>query len=148
MLHKKSYWWMYIWPLLWLAILLWIDLWTKYLFYDLEWYKDAYWIEPAINMGISFSWSVPYIIVLPISLIVLWVFVYLYHIKAFSKIVTLLLMAGTLGNFYDRVVYDWVRDFLVLPNMFIFNIADVFLTCGMICAIYYMSFDSTKKHRF
>ncbi len=144
MLQKKIYWWTYIWLSLWLTILLWIDLWTKYLFYDLEWYKDVYWIEPAINMGISFSWSIPYSIVLPLSLLVLWVFFYLHYIKVLSNTITLLLVAGTLGNFYDRVVYDGVRDFLVMPDMFIFNIADVFLTCGMIVAIY-ISFYTPKK---
>jgi lipoprotein signal peptidase len=47
-------------------------------------------------------------------------------------------MAGTLGNMYDRIVYDGVRDFLVMPDMFIFNVADVLLTVGMLFAIYHM----------
>lgn len=145
MMKKKSYWWIYTLPLLYLSILLWIDLWTKYLFYNLELYKESYWIEPAMNLWISFSLNVPYFIVIPISLIVLWVFFYLYHTKAFSKIVTLLLISWTLGNVYDRLIYQWVRDFLVFPNMFIFNIADVFLTCGMILALYHMFFNSWDK---
>jgi lipoprotein signal peptidase len=145
MLQKKLYWWMYMVPLLWLMVLLWIDLWTKYLFYNLELYKDSYWIEPAMNLWISFSLQVPYIIVIPVSLIVLWVFFYLYHTKAFSKIVTLLLIAWTLGNFYDRFIYQWVRDFLVMPHMFIFNIADLFLTCGMLLALYHMLSHSQEK---
>jgi lipoprotein signal peptidase len=145
MLQRKLYWWMYMVPLLWLMVLLWIDLWTKYLFYNLELYKDSYWIEPAMNLWISFSLQVPYIIVIPVSLIVLWIFFYLYHTKAFSKIVTLLLIAWTLGNFYDRFIYQWVRDFLVMPHMFIFNIADIFLTCGMLLALYHMLSHSQEK---
>jgi signal peptidase II len=144
MLQKKSYWWMYILPLLWLIILLSIDLWTKYLLYNLEWYQESYRFEPVMNMGISFSWQVPYGVVIPLSLIAIWGFIYLYQHKSFSKIAILLLVAWTLGNLYDRIVYGGVRDFFVMPDMFIFNIADVFLTCGMIVAIY-MSFYTPKK---
>ena len=41
--------------------------------------------------------------------------------------------AGTLGNFYDRVVFNGVRDFLHWNYRFdwpVFNIADCCLVCG------------------
>lgn len=44
-----------------------------------------------------------------------------------------LILAGTLGNLYDRVVFAGVRDFLYLQKPIdwpVFNIADVFLVCG------------------
>jgi signal peptidase II len=47
-----------------------------------------------------------------------------------------LILAGTLGNLYDRIIFDGVRDFLhyVLEQPFkfpwVFNIADVCLVCG------------------
>lgn len=136
--HKSLSGWNYILPLLWLGVLLWIDLWTKYFFYNLGLYKELSLIEPAMNMGISFSWAVPYIIIIPLSLWALVWFSYLYHKRSFSKIVTLCLMAGTLGNMYDRVIYGGVRDFLVMPGMFIFNVADILLSVGMIFALYHM----------
>lgn len=144
MLQKKSYWWMYIWPLLWLIVLLSIDLWTKYLLYDLEWYQESYRFEPVMNMGISFSWQVPYGVVIPLSLIAIWGFIYLYQHKSFSKIAILFLVAWTLGNLYDRVVYQGVRDFLVMPWLFIFNIADIFLTLGFTFALIYV-YNQKKK---
>lgn len=44
-----------------------------------------------------------------------------------------LILAGTLGNLYDRVVFDGVRDFLYwyyLVNWPVFNLADCCLVCG------------------
>jgi lipoprotein signal peptidase len=44
-----------------------------------------------------------------------------------------LILAGTLGNLYDRVVFDGVRDFLHWNYLFdwpVFNFADCCLVCG------------------
>jgi signal peptidase II len=44
-----------------------------------------------------------------------------------------LILAGTLGNLYDRVVFQGVRDFLhwnYLYNWPVFNVADCCLVCG------------------
>ena len=44
-----------------------------------------------------------------------------------------LILAGTLGNFYDRVVFNGVRDFVHWHYWFdwpVFNIADCCLVCG------------------
>lgn len=128
----------YIYILLSLTVLLLLDLWTKYLFYDLGLYRDTFLLEPILNIWISFSWKISYSIVLPFSLIALFWFVYLYYHKSFSKIAIILLATGTIWNFYDRVVYGWVRDFLVMPWMFIFNVADILLTIGMLYMCWYI----------
>lgn len=44
-----------------------------------------------------------------------------------------LILAGTLGNFYDRITFNGVRDFLHWDYLFdwpVFNVADCCLVCG------------------
>jgi lipoprotein signal peptidase len=132
--------------LLYLFILLALDLWSKYIFYDLEYWKKSYRLEPAINMGISFSIHVPYIIVIPLTIIAILGFIYLYQSQTFSKIVTLLFVAWTLGNLYDRIMYVWVRDFIVMPWRFIYNFADVFLISGMAFALLHLYYTHKKNN--
>lgn len=47
---------------------------------------------------------------------------------------------GALGNVYDRILYNSVPDFIDLNyndfHWFIFNIADIFITIGIICLIF------------
>ena len=42
----------------------------------------------------------------------------------------LLVLAGALGNLYDRVVYRYVVDFLYLHHWPVFNVADSCITVG------------------
>ena len=91
-----------------------------------------------MNNGISFSLAVSSLIVLPMTIISLLFFSYIYSNKIFPRWSLILLFAGTLGNFYDRIVYDGVRDFLVFPHRFIFNLADILLFVGIVWACIYM----------
>ena len=45
-----------------------------------------------------------------------------------------LIAAGAIGNMIDRIRYDYVVDFIyfVLINFPIFNVADIYVTCGAI----------------
>ncbi len=51
-----------------------------------------------------------------------------------------LIVGGAIGNFYDRIVYTAVPDFIDLHfygfHWFIFNVADIFITFGVISLIF------------
>ena len=52
----------------------------------------------------------------------------------------LLILGGSLGNLFDRVYYSAVPDFIDINyggyHWFIFNVADIFITFGIICLIF------------
>ena len=51
----------------------------------------------------------------------------------FTSMALALILAGTLGNLFDRVVFDGVRDFLYwyyIVDWPVFNVADCCLVCG------------------
>ena len=59
--------------------------------------------------------------------------------KDFRKYFFLLILGGSFGNLFDRLYYRSVPDFIDFHignfHWFIFNIADIFITVGVICLI-------------
>ena len=57
----------------------------------------------------------------------------------FDKTAFSLIIGGALGNFYDRIFFKAVPDFIDIHygnfHWFTFNIADFFITIGVICLI-------------
>ena len=57
----------------------------------------------------------------------------------FDKNAFSLIIGGALGNFYDRIFFKAVPDFIDIHygnfHWFTFNIADIFITIGVICLI-------------
>ena len=60
-----------------------------------------------------------------------------------------LIAGGALGNFYDRIVYSAVPDFIDLHfygfHWFVFNVADIFITIGVFCLILVELFLNNKN---
>ena len=79
--------------------------------------------------------SITFLIIL-INLII----VYLIYLENGQKSYFLLIiLGGSLGNLFDRLYYNAVPDFIDLNykgfHWFIFNVADIFITIGIICLI-------------
>ena len=85
--------------------------------------------------------------------ILIIIFVILYMIsksRGFKKYALLLIFGGALGNVFDRIIYKAVPDFIDFHignfHWFIFNLADVFISLGVIFMIIYELFLSNKKN--
>ena len=119
-----------------MILLLWVDLFTKYFFFNKSYFSMYSFFHPVKNIGVSFSLSVSYFLVIPLTFVALFFFFDLYKKKFFSDTVFVLFVAGTLGNLYDRLLYQWVRDFIVVFDWFICNVADIYLSLALVCVCY------------
>ena len=97
------------------------------------------------NEGIAFglfSFDENYlynILTIIILLIIIIIFFMMIRNKGIKKYSLLMILGGALGNFYDRIFYGAVPDFIDFHisnfHWFIFNFADIFITIGVIFMI-------------
>ncbi len=95
----------------------------------------------GIGFGLfSFDDATAYNLITLIILFINVIIVYLIFVEEGLKIYFLLtILGGSLGNFVDRLYYKAVPDFIDINyngyHWFIFNVADIFITLGIICLI-------------
>ena len=95
----------------------------------------------GIGFGLfSFDDVTAYNLITLIILFINVIIVYLIFVEEGLKIYFLLtILGGSLGNFVDRLYYKAVPDFIDINyngyHWFIFNVADIFITLGIICLI-------------
>ena len=74
-----------------------------------------------------------------ISVVILIVFIMITKNRGFKKYALLMIFGGAIGNLYDRVIFKAVPDFIDFHigefHWFIFNVADIFITLGVIFMI-------------
>ena len=98
------------------------------------------------NKGIAFGLlsideSVYYNLITLLIFIVIIILIYFANkCEGFEKISYILIISGALGNIFDRIYYNAVPDFIDLHindfHWFIFNIADIFISVGILCLIF------------
>ena len=97
------------------------------------------------NEGIAFglfafdeSFFYNFITILIIMVIIIVFFMILKN-KGYKKYSLILILGGALGNLYDRIFFGAVPDFIDFHigdfHWFIFNVADIFISIGVIIMI-------------
>ena len=76
------------------------------------------------------------VLILIITLVIFWMIT---KTKGLERFTFLLIFGGSLGNIFDRIFYSSVPDFIDFHfnnfHWFIFNVADIFITMGVIILI-------------
>jgi signal peptidase II len=74
-----------------------------------------------------------------IIMIIAIVFLMIIKTKGFEKYGFLMILGGALGNIFDRLYYSAVPDFIDIYyknfHWFVFNVADIFITIGVLMLI-------------
>ena len=98
------------------------------------------------NSGIAFGllsfdqseiYNLITIFIIFINLLIVYLIIKLKDIRAYFFLIVL---GGSLGNLFDRIYYSAVLDFIDISfknfHWFIFNVADIFISFGIICLIF------------
>lgn len=125
------------------AVIVGFDQLTKFLIYGTPARSivgNLLWFESTLNTGVAFSmFEGMQILFIIISSLASILFIYLivskkWLVSKFEKVSVAVILAGTLSNLVDRIIFNGVRDFIYLKfiNFAIFNIADMAITIGTI----------------
>jgi signal peptidase II len=116
---------------------------TPYLNLFLIWNKGIAFGLLSINENLIYN-----IITIIIGIIIIIILFMMWKDNNIQRYFLALIAGGALGNFYDRIVYTAVPDFIDLHfqgfHWFVFNIADVFITVGVFCLILVEIFYNNK----
>merc|ERR1712093_842170 len=98
------------------------------------------------NSGIAFGllsfdqseiYNLITILIVFINLLIVYLIIKLKDIRSYFFLIVL---GGSLGNLFDRIYYSAVLDFIDISfknfHWFIFNVADIFISIGIICLIF------------
>ena len=76
------------------------------------------------------------ILIVLINIVILYLALKSNNLKGYLFII---ILGGSLGNLFDRIYYSAVPDFIDLNynnfHWFVFNVADIFITVGIMCLI-------------
>jgi len=117
---------------------------TSYLNFFLIWNK-------GIAFGLfSFEESLVYKIITGIiAFVTIVIFVMIQKNDGLKRYSLLSIFGGSISNLFDRIYYSAVPDFIDFHfndfHWFVFNVADIFITLGIICLIFAEIFVNNKK---
>ena len=130
-----------------ILIIFFLDRYTKLLILD-NFSENTYYLNDYINLDLIWNIGIGFgffstdsnILYNLISLVIALVIIFLLYIfiisETLDKMIFTLILGGALGNFYDRLIYKAVPDFIDLHynnfHWFTFNVADIFITVGII----------------
>ena len=127
---------------------------------EIEKQVDIY-ISPFLNLyliwntGVGFglfSSDQPFyynLVTIVIVLINILILIMIFKSKIYRKFFLLMILGGSLGNLFDRLYYAAVPDFIDIHygnyHWFVFNIADIFISLGILCLILDEIFFNNRK---
>jgi len=117
---------------------------NSYLNFHLVW-------NTGIGFGLFSSGSNFYYNLITILIVLINIFILIIIIKSkdFKFLFLLMVLGGSFGNLFDRIYYQAVPDFIDIHyesfHWFVFNVADIFITLGIICLIIVEFIFNNKK---
>tara|TARA_B100000795_G_scaffold168905_1_gene127305 strand:+ start:213 stop:713 length:501 start_codon:yes stop_codon:yes gene_type:complete len=100
-----------------------------------------------LSFNESYIYNIITLIIISISIIIM---VIMFNSEGFKKYSLIFVFGGSISNLFDRIYYSAVPDFIDFHinnfHWFVFNVADIFITLGIICLILDEIFINNKKN--
>ena len=142
---KNNIYWLFV-----ISIIFFLDRYTKIKILN-NFTENTYYLNDYINLDLVWNIGIGFgffstqsdIIYNLITFIIVSVIIFLLYIFVISeemdKAIYTLIIGGALGNVYDRLIYKAVPDFIDMHynnfHWFTFNVADIFISIGIIIFI-------------
>ena len=99
-----------------------------------------------LSSNVNFYYNFITLLIILINFIIL---IMIFKSNNYKLFLFLIILGGSLGNLFDRIYYKAVPDFIDLHyndfHWFIFNVADIFITVGVIGLVFAELFLNKKK---
>jgi len=107
---------------------------TSFINFNLIWNEGIAF--GLLSFDDKFYYNLITLLIVLITLIIIWL---INKAKGIEKLSFLMIVGGSLGNIFDRIYYSSVPDFIDISvnnfHWFIFNVADIFISIGVILLI-------------
>ena len=113
--------------------------------------QSTYYINEYINFDLIWNIGIGFglfstdltlfytLVTVLIGLVILLLFYFFAESDTLDKLIYSIIIGGAIGNFYDRLIYKAVPDFIDIHynnfHWFTFNVADIFITIGILIFI-------------
>ena len=118
---------------------------TPYLNFYLIWNKGIAFGLLSFNENFIYD-MITFVIIIIIIIVIIMVI----NANGFRKYCLIFVLGGSIGNLFDRIYYSAVPDFIDFHinnyHWFVFNVADIFITLGIMCLIFDEIFNNNNKN--
>ena len=94
----------------------------------------------------DFTYNLITSLIIFINIIIVYLAINSNNLKSYFFV---MILGGSLGNLFDRIYYSAVPDFIDLNynnfHWFVFNVADIFITIGILCLIFVELFFNKRE---
>ncbi len=133
-----------------ILIIFFLDRYTKLLILN-NFNENSYYLNDFLNLDLIWNIGIGFgllstksslfynLVTILIGIVILLLCYFFIISNKIDKLIFSLIIGGALGNFFDRILYKAVPDFVDLHynnfHWFTFNVADIFITIGILVFI-------------
>ena len=140
-----------------ILIIFFLDRYTKLLILN-NFNENSYYLNDFLNLDLIWNIGIGFgllstksslfynLVTILIGIVILLLCYFFIISNKIDKLIFSIIIGGALGNFFDRILYKAVPDFVDLHynnfHWFTFNVADIFITIGILVFIILILFVS------